>query len=79
MSEFIQAYLGTICILLLVIVLAGLALRSILKDKKSGKGSCGGNCSACHGSCAPGGGSCTHGSDREIRKMIAKNKRKNKS
>ena len=33
--------------LVVVVGLVGLAVRSMIKDKKSGKGSCGGNCGQC--------------------------------
>ena len=39
--------MGTIITLVVVAGLVGLAVRSIIKDKKSGKGSCGGNFGPC--------------------------------
>lgn len=39
--------LSTFLVLLVVCACAGLACRSIYKDKKSGKSSCGGGCSHC--------------------------------
>lgn len=46
--------LATAVILLIVIGIAGLAVRSLYRQKKSGGCicSCGGNCSTCHGSCS---------------------------
>ena len=44
--------MGTVIVGGIVVLVAGLAVRSIVKDKKSGKGSCGGNCGACHGGCS---------------------------
>ncbi len=45
--------LGTAIVLLVLIAVCGLAIRSIIKDKKSGKScSCGGSCSGCSGSCS---------------------------
>ncbi|MEI3199241.1 MAG: FeoB-associated Cys-rich membrane protein [Lachnospiraceae bacterium] len=44
--------MGTIIVLLVLVLIVFLAARSIYRDKKSGKGSCGGNCSACHGGCS---------------------------
>ena len=41
--------LGTVFVGVLVLGAAGLALRSMIKDKKSGKALCGGDCSKCHG------------------------------
>ena len=43
--------MGTIITLVVVAGMVGLAVRSIIKDKKSGKGSCGGNCGQCKGHC----------------------------
>ena len=40
--------MGTIITLVVVAGLVGLAVRSIIKDKKSG---CGGNCGQCKGHC----------------------------
>lgn len=40
---------GTVFVGALVLAAAGLALRSIVRDKKSGKSSCGGDCGKCHG------------------------------
>lgn len=39
--------LSTFLVLLVVCTCAGLACRSIYKDKKSGKSSCGGSCGHC--------------------------------
>ena len=44
-------FMGTIITLVVVAGLVGLAVRSIIKDKKSGKGSCGGNCGQCKRHC----------------------------
>ena len=41
--------MGTFITLVVVVGLVGLAVRSMIKDKKSGKGSCGGNCGQCKG------------------------------
>ena len=43
--------MGTIITLVVVAGLVGLAVRSIIKDKKSGKGSCGGNSRQCKRHC----------------------------
>ncbi len=43
--------IGTIIVLLIVAAIAIFAVRSIYKDKKNGKSSCGGDCSKCHGGC----------------------------
>lgn len=53
MFAWLQSNLGTIviCLVLLLIVVA--AVRSLVKDKKSGKSTCGSNCAHCFmaGSC----------------------------
>ena len=43
--------MGTFITPVVVVGLVGLAVRSMIKDKKSGKGSCGGNCGQCKGHC----------------------------
>ena len=43
--------MGTFITLVVVVGLVGLAVRSMIKDKKSGKGSCGGNGGQCKGHC----------------------------
>lgn len=45
--------MGTVVVGAIVVVIAGLAVRSIVKDKKSGKG-CNGNCGSCGGHCSSG-------------------------
>ena len=42
--------MGTVVVGAIVVAIAGLAIRSIVKDKKSGKG-CNGNCGSCGGHC----------------------------
>ena len=39
--------LGTFLILLVVIAVVGLVIRGMVKDKRAGKSSCGGDCSHC--------------------------------
>ncbi|GCA67675.1 hypothetical protein KGMB01110_21110 [Mediterraneibacter butyricigenes] len=39
--------LGTFFVALVLVVIVGLVIRSLYKDKKAGKHSCGGNCGAC--------------------------------
>lgn len=41
--------MGTFITLVVVVGLVGLAVRSMIKDKKVAKGSCGGNCGAVQG------------------------------
>ncbi len=44
--------MGTVIVLLIVLVAAALAIRSIIRDKKNGKSiHCGGDCSRCSGHC----------------------------
>lgn len=50
MLDWLSENWGSIIALAVVILLVVLALRSIIKDKKSGKSLCGGNCGAC-GAC----------------------------
>ncbi len=49
MLTWITENLSSIVVVAIVLFLMGLALRKIIRDKKSGKGTCGGNCSACGG------------------------------
>lgn len=46
--------MGSVIVFLVLVLIVFLAARSIYKDKKAGKGSCGGNCSQCHGGCPSG-------------------------
>lgn len=43
--------MGTLITGAIVIIIAGFAIKSLIKDKKSGKSSCGGDCSHCGGHC----------------------------
>ena len=51
--SFLMENLSTIIILLIVIAAVCLAVRSIIRDRKAGKGcgACPGSCHGCHGSC----------------------------
>lgn len=43
---------GTVIVLIIVASAAGLAIRSMMRDKKNGKSlQCGGDCSHCGGHC----------------------------
>lgn len=44
---FIQNYLGTIVVALILVALITLVLVKYFKDKKAGKSSCGGGCQGC--------------------------------
>ncbi len=41
--------MGTLIVLVVLGAVVALIVRSIVKDKKSGKSSCGGDCSKCKG------------------------------
>lgn len=68
MLAFVSQYFGSAIVLLLLGLVVFLAIRSLVRDKKAGKGFCGGNCSSCH--------LCQHSvmSDEEIREIIEKKK-----
>lgn len=46
-----ESILGTLVVFLILLVVVGAIIWSMVKDKKNGKSSCGGNCSACGGNC----------------------------
>lgn len=41
--------MGTIVVGAILVIVVGLIIRKMYKDKKNGKGSCGGNCGKCGG------------------------------
>lgn len=41
--------MGTVVVGAAVVCIIGLAVHSLVRDKKQGKSSCGGDCSRCHG------------------------------
>lgn len=51
MFAWIAKNIGTILICLVLILIVAAIIRSIVRDKKAGKSTCGGNCSHCGGSC----------------------------
>ena len=51
MFAWIAKNIGTILICLVLILIVYAIIRSMIKDKRAGKSSCGGNCSHCGGSC----------------------------
>ncbi len=56
MLSWLSANLWTVLILLLLLFIVGAAVFSLIRDKRNGKSSCGGNCShcgACSGCAAP--------------------------
>lgn len=56
---------GTLLVLTVLLVIVFLAARSMVRDKRAGKHTCGGNCGACGGGC----GCHNHMSDEEILEM----------
>lgn len=59
MAEWIVYNLGTIIVCLILIAIVAAIIYSMIKDKRSGKSSCGGSCSSC-----PMGSACRSGSDK---------------
>ncbi|MCR5602320.1 MAG: FeoB-associated Cys-rich membrane protein [Lachnospiraceae bacterium] len=53
MVSFIMTNAGNILISLLLIVIVSCAVRTLIKDKRQGRSSCGGNCAHCN-MCAGG-------------------------
>ena len=53
MLQWISENIGTIVIGLILLVVVGLIVRSLIRQKKQGKSSCGCNCAHCtmHGNC----------------------------
>ena len=53
MIEWLGANWGPILVVLIVIAVVILAVRTIIKDKKAGRSSCGAGCAGCamHGKC----------------------------
>ena len=47
MLSFLKANYLTIIIIAVLVLIVALIIRSLVKDKKSGKSSCGGDCSSC--------------------------------
>lgn len=47
MLQWIGANIGTILVGLVLLAVVALIVRSMLRDKKQGKSSCGGNCASC--------------------------------
>lgn len=41
-----------------IVLVVGLLIRGLIRDRKAGKSSCGGNCAAC-GACGSCGGCCS--------------------
>ncbi len=41
--------MGTVVVSVVLILIVGAIIRTMIKDKKNGKSSCGGDCSHCRG------------------------------
>ena len=57
MLAWLAANAINIVLVLVIAVVVGLILRGMIRDKKAGKSSCGGNCAGC-GACGGGCGTC---------------------
>ena len=53
MAAWLSENIGNIVVMIIVAAIIALAIRSVIKDKRSGKGSCGCGCANCamHGKC----------------------------
>ena len=47
MTAWLAQNLGTMLISIVLIALIALIMRSMIRDKKMGKSTCGGNCASC--------------------------------
>ena len=47
MAAWLAANYGTVLVLLAVILIVGLVIRSMVRDRRAGRTSCGKNCSHC--------------------------------
>ncbi len=47
MLAFVTGNLGTILITLFLVLIVALAIHTLVKDKRQGRSSCGGNCAHC--------------------------------
>ena len=57
MLAFLSANIANIVVIAVILLVVGLAVRSLVRDKKAGKSSCGCNCASC-GACSGGCGGC---------------------
>ncbi|MBE6869512.1 FeoB-associated Cys-rich membrane protein [Ruminococcus albus] len=55
MAAWLSENIGNIVVIIIVAAILALAIRSVIKDKRSGKSSCGCGCANCamHGKCHP--------------------------
>ena len=45
-------FMGTVLVLAVLLAVVGLIIRGMVKDRRQGKSSCGGDCASCHGGCS---------------------------
>ena len=57
MLAWFAANVINIVLILVIAAVVGLILRGMIRDRKAGKSSCGGNCAGC-GACGGGCGTC---------------------
>ena len=57
MFSWLSANLVNLVIVAVLVLIVGFAIRSMIRDRKAGKSSCGGSCASCGacGSCAGSG------------------------
>ena len=61
MFTWLSANLVNLVIVAALVLIVGFAIRSMIRDRKAGKSSCGCNCASC-GACGSCAGSCAAGS-----------------
>ena len=44
--------MGTVLVLAVLLVVVGMIVRGMVRDRKQGKSYCGGDCAFCHGGCS---------------------------
>ena len=47
MSAWLSANLINIVLIAVIVLITGMLIRSMIRDRKAGKSSCGGNCASC--------------------------------
>ena len=52
MLSWLQANIGSIVVVLVLVAVIALIIRRLILDKKEGRHICGGSCGSCGGSCA---------------------------
>lgn len=58
MLSWLQANLGSIIVVLVLLAVVALIVRRLALDRKAGKHICGGSCGSCGGGCGSCGGGC---------------------